>query len=58
VKNLECFVEIQRYLGKDYKDVYNLRSLIIPEEFFFTFLNILPWKLIPHNWIRISMTTN
>ena len=28
MKNLECFVEIQRYLGKDYKDVYNLRSLI------------------------------
>ena len=29
MKNLECFVEIQRYLGNNYKDVYNLRSLYL-----------------------------
>jgi len=47
MKNLECFVEIQRYLGKDYKDVYNLRSFIYYDRgIFFTLLSIFPWKLI------------
>ena len=27
----------------------------MPEEFFFTLLSIFPQKLIPHNWIRISI---